>query len=106
MQAQGEASQLGRESTICASRLATGDDRKHKERLTQCVPGIAGTKQPSTTAPEAVNTQQNVDEPLPASQHMPPGAGTPPTQVALLSRQQYDVSVQDLICGLVSGRVV
>lgn len=69
------------------------------------MPGIAGTKEPSTTAPEAVNNQQDVDNALPASQHMPPGAGTASTQVALLSRQQYDVSVQDLICGLVSGQV-
>ena len=64
--------------------------------------GIAGTKEPST----AVNTHQNVDNALPASQHMPPGAGTPPTQVALLSRQQDDTSVQDLFSGLISGRIV
>ncbi len=73
---------------------------KRKEKLTQCMPGIAGTKEPSTTAPEAVRTQQNgMDKASPASQHMPLGAGTASTQVALLSRQQYDISAQDLICG-------
>ncbi len=69
--------------------------------------GIAGTKQPSTTAPEAVKTQQNgTRKALPVSQHTPPGAGTPPTQVALLSRQQHHLSALNLILGLVSGQVV
>ena len=106
MQAQGEASQLGCEPTTCASRLATGDDRKRKEKLTQCMPGIAGTKQPSTAAPETAKSHQNVDNAIPASQPMAAGASTPPTQVALLSRQQYDLSAQDLICGLTSGKAV
>lgn len=77
------------------------------ERLTQCFADIAGTKQPSTTAPEAGKSQQNgVDKTLPASQHVPLGVGTVSTQVALLSRQQHHLSALNLILGLVSGQVV
>ncbi|KAL0052317.1 hypothetical protein WJX82_000133 [Trebouxia sp. C0006] len=63
-------------------RGADWESDPEEEAGSQAEPAEAsGTKQPSTTAPEAGKSQQNgVDKTLPASQHVPLGVGTVSTQ--------------------------
>ncbi|KAL0021307.1 hypothetical protein WJX77_002019 [Trebouxia sp. C0004] len=81
-QGGGEVAEEAEEGELePGERGADWESDPEEQAGSQAEPAEAsGTKQPSITAAEAVSSQQGVDNALPASQHMPPGAGTVTTQ--------------------------
>ncbi|DBA73152.1 TPA: hypothetical protein ACH3X2_010087 [Trebouxia sp. C0005] len=81
-QGGGEVAEEAEEGELePGERGADWESDPEDEAGSQAEPAEAsGTTQPSTAALQAVKSQQNVDKTLPALQHTPPGAGTPPTQ--------------------------